>query len=342
MSPENQIYPTPPEPPRLLFASERTARDLGKRADLVRVGRGVYLPQPPRGAPPWKARRQLTLARCAAALRAVPSAIALTHEAAAVVLGLASLRQEPGIRLATPASVSRRPYRFPALSVDGRPAAVVGLTRSLIAPAPGEVAVVSGLRVTTPLRTAMDCAFDLSVRESLPIIDSALRAVCRPDRRTRGATTPVPVAEARAQLAQMVEHQGPRRGAHRARVAVALADPLAESPGESVLRWAVAAAGLPDPVTQRPVAVDGRTYFLDLSLEEFVFDWEFDGLGKTATPEDLRAEKRRELALRRIGWDVQRFEWRELFAPERLARRMLGLVPVGAAAAARPRRDLWL
>ena len=90
MSPENQIYPTPPEPPRLLFASERTARDLGKRADLVRVGRGVYLPQPPRGAPPWKARRQLTLARCAAALRAVPSAIALTHEAAAVVLGLAS------------------------------------------------------------------------------------------------------------------------------------------------------------------------------------------------------------------------------------------------------------
>ena len=207
---------------------------------------------------------------------------------------------------------------------------------------PDEVAVVSGLRVTTPLRTAMDCAFDLSVRESLPIIDSALRAVCQPDRRTRGATTPVPVAEARARLAQMVERQGPRRGVRRARAAVALADPLAESPGESVLRWAVAAAGLPDPVTQRPVAVDGRTYFLDLGLEEFVFDWEFDGLGKTATPEDLRAEKRRELALRRIGWDVQRFEWRELFAPERLVRRMLGLVPVGAAAAARPRRDLWL
>ena len=44
--------------------------------------------------------------------------------------------------------VSHRPYRFPALSVDGRPAAAVGLTRSLIAPAPGEVAVVSGLRVT--------------------------------------------------------------------------------------------------------------------------------------------------------------------------------------------------
>ena len=182
MSPENQIYPTPPEPPRLLFASERTARDLGKRADLVRVGRGVYLPQPPRGAPPWKARRQLTLARCAAALRAVPSAIALTHEAAAVVLGLASLRQEPGIRLATPASVSRRPYRFPALSVDGRPAAVVGLTRSLIAPMPDEVAVVSGLRVTTPLRTAMDCAFDLPAREAICIVDSAVRSLARPSR----------------------------------------------------------------------------------------------------------------------------------------------------------------
>ena len=91
MSFENQIYLTPPEPPRLLIASERTARDLGKRADLVRVGRGAYLPRPPRGAPPWKVRRQLTLARCAATLCAVPSAIALTHEVAAAVFGLTML-----------------------------------------------------------------------------------------------------------------------------------------------------------------------------------------------------------------------------------------------------------
>ena len=58
MSPENQIYPTPPEPPRLLFASERTARDLGKRADLVRVGRG----DGPR-APPTP-RRALRTRKC--------------------------------------------------------------------------------------------------------------------------------------------------------------------------------------------------------------------------------------------------------------------------------------
>ena len=61
----------------------------------------------------------------------------------------------------------------------------MSLRRSLVAPAESEIHVVSGLLVTTPLRTALDCAFDLPVRESLPVIDAALRLVRRPDRFTR-------------------------------------------------------------------------------------------------------------------------------------------------------------
>jgi len=96
-------------------------------------------------------------------------------------------------------------------------------------------------------------------------------------------------------------------------------------------------------VTQlRWVDEDGREYYLDLGYGTFMINMEFDGYGKLATPEDLRAEKRREMALRRGGWDVHRFEWRELFAPERLVRRVTGLFPPEAVCAARHRRDLWL
>lgn len=297
--------------------------------------------------PVWRVKELATLARCEAVLRAVPSALSLTHEAAAVVQGLAVLEAEPDIRVAVPSPHSRMSLPLPRLSYgspDGpRPGRQARLRRSLVAPGEEEIHVVSGLLVTTPLRTALDCAFDLPVRESLPVVDAALRLVCRPDRFTRRCNGEMTLEAARARLARMVEEQGGRNGKRRARVAVALADPFAEWPGESVLRWAVAAAGLPDPVTQlRWVDADGHEYYLDLGFEAFLLDLEFDGYGKLVTPEDLRAEKRREMVLRRAGWDVGRVEWRELFTPEHLVRRVTGLFPAGAVRMARRRRGLWL
>lgn len=296
----------------------------------------------PPGTPAWRVKELVTLARCEAVLRAVPSALSLTHEAAAVVQGLAALEAEPDIRVAVPSTRSRMslPLHPPVLRVVGpaSPRSRVSLRRSLVAPAESEIHVVSGLLVTTPLRTALDCAFDLPVRESLPVIDAALRLVCRPDRFTRRCNGEMTLDTARARLVRMVEEQGGRNGKRRARVAVTLADPFAESPGESVLRWTVAVAGLPDPVTQlRWVDVEGHEYYLDLGFETFLVDLEFDGYGKLATPEDLRAEKRREMALRRAGWDVGRTEWKELFSPERLVRRATELIPTrGAADGAAP------
>lgn len=342
-----QRYPTPPEPPTVVFAADRSGQDLGGRHDLVRVGRGAYMVRTPPGTPAWRVKELVTLARCEAVLRAVPSALSLTHEAVAVLQGLAALEAEPDIRVAVPSTRSRMSLPLPRLSYGSsdrpRPGRRVSLRRSLVAPAESEIHVVSGLLVTTPLRTALDCAFDLPVRESLPVIDAALRLVCRPDRFTRRCNGEMTLDTARARLVRMVEEQGGRNGKRRARVAVALADPFAESPGESVLRWTVAVAGLPDPVTQlRWVDAEGHEYYLDLGFETFLVDLEFDGYGKLATPEDLRAEKRREMALRRAGWDVGRTEWKELFSPERLVRRATELFPPGALRTARRRRDLWL
>ena len=342
-----QRYPVPPEPPQVVFTADRNDRDLAGRGDLIRVGRGAYMVRAPAGTPLWRLREMVTLARCEAALRTYPSALALTHEAAAVVQGLSPIEQEPGIRVAVETNRSRTTRPLPSVTY-GRPGSApaarpVSVTRSLVAPRGGEIVVVSGLRVTTPLRTAVDCAFDLPVRESLPIIDAALRLVCRPDRFTRRCSGEMDLVQARAGLVGMVEEQGQRNGKRRARAAVALADPFAESPGESVLRWAAAAAGLPEPVTQlRWVDEDGHVYYLDLGFVEEAVDLEFDGYGKLVTVEDLRAEKAREMALRRGGWTVGRTEWRELFTPERLVRRIADFFPPAVVGRVRRRRDLWL
>ena len=342
-----QRYPVPPEPPQVVFTADRNDRDLAGRDNLIRVSRGAYMVRAPAGTPLWRLREMVTLARCEAALRAYPSALALTHEAAAVVQGLSPIEQEPGIRIAVGTTRSRTTRPLPSVTY-GRPGSApaarpVSVTRSLVAPREGEIVVVNGLRVTTPLRTAVDCAFDLPVRESLPIIDAALRLVCRPDRFTRRCSGEMDLVQARAGLVGMVEEQGQRNGKRRARAAVALADPFAESPGESVLRWAAAAAGLPEPVTQlRWVDEDGHVYYLDLGFVEEAVDLEFDGYGKLVTVEDLRAEKAREMALRRGGWTVGRTEWRELFTPERLVRRIADFFPPAVVGRVRRRRDLWL
>ena len=214
-----QRYPTPPEPPTVVFAADRSGQDLGGRHDLVRVGRGAYMVRTPPGTPAWRVKELVTLARCEAVLRAVPSALSLTHEAVAVLQGLAALEAEPDIRVAVPSTRSRMSLPLPRLSYGSsdrpRPGRRVSLRRSLVAPAESEIHVVSGLLVTTPLRTALDCAFDLPVRESLPVIDAALRLVCRPDRFTRRCNGEMTLDTARARLVRMVEEQGGRNGKRR-------------------------------------------------------------------------------------------------------------------------------
>lgn len=111
-----QRYPTPPEPPTVVFAADRSGQDLGGRHDLVRVGRGAYMVRTPPGTPAWRVKELVTLARCEAVLRAVPSTLSLTHEAAAVVQGLAALEAEPDIRVAVPSTRSRMSLPLPRLS----------------------------------------------------------------------------------------------------------------------------------------------------------------------------------------------------------------------------------
>ena len=79
--------PTPPEPPTVVCAADRSGQDLGGRHDLVRVGRGAYMVRTPPGTPAWRVKELVTLARCEAVLRAVLSALSLLHDAAPLSRG---------------------------------------------------------------------------------------------------------------------------------------------------------------------------------------------------------------------------------------------------------------
>ncbi|NMM23103.1 MAG: hypothetical protein HHJ11_06345 [Phycicoccus sp.] len=128
------------------------------------------------------------------------------------------------------------------------------------------------------------------------------------------------------EIALRIARLGPGRA--DARTAVDLADGLAESPGESWARVLFVSLGLPTVEPQVEIRDErgkfvGRVDFLFRAQRTIV---EFDGLVKYACADGRQAlidEKRREDALRSLGYQVVRLTWRDLHNPalvERLIR----------------------
>lgn len=126
----------------------------------------------------------------------------------------------------------------------GRPATVIDTnrrrTRGLQVWADGiepeEICRVDGIRVTTPVRTAVDLARRYPVGVAVAAIDALARA-------TRTSVNDIMAA---------TDRPG-RHGMPRAREAIQLVDPGAESPRETWLRLVIVRAGFPRPETQVPV-----------------------------------------------------------------------------------------
>jgi hypothetical protein len=136
---------------------------------------------------------------------------------------------------------------------------VDGGTRDL---APGDVMTIHGLRVTTPLRTALDLGCHLRRRDALAALDQFMH-IHRLSRAelTRGA---------------LVFFR--RRGVVQLRGLIPLADPRAESPRESWTRLEIIDAGLPCPELQHWIEIDGvPTYRLDLAYPRLRVAVEYDG-----------------------------------------------------------------
>lgn len=327
-------YPQPPSLPLVV----RADRPPTAMAHPVRLMRGVYTDHDLASVKPWEARRELSLARCVAASLRVPSAKCLSHESAALIHGLVVRAQEPDISLVVRARPKHTVQPVPSVSVGRQD---VRIRRRFLTVEEEDITVVGGLAVTTLLRTALDCAFDLPARESVCVVDSALRALARPERYRR-ATSEQRVAEVGRALRRAVEAQPGRRGMRRARAVVAMASAWAESPGESVLRWFVTALGLAVPVPQVPVELEDSPdlFFPDLAWPSARTYLEFDGELKYRDERSLWREKRRRDLLARMGWRGLHVTWADLRDERGLRMRLLELVP-SEAGTLRPVADLW-
>ena len=147
---------------------------------------------------------------------------------------------------------------------------------------------LNGVRLTTPLRTALDLACNVHRATALGALDSFAR---------------LHGVHQDALLAGQVRFKG-RRGVVQARELVLLMDPRAESERESRLRLAIIDAGLPCPTLQHEVVIEGYLFRLDLAYSAHRVAIEYDGEEHHSSEEQrLHDEHRREL-LRADGWVV--------------------------------------
>lgn len=211
----------------------------------------------------------------------------ISHESAAVLHGLALWKPD-----LTRVHVTRD------RSGGGRRTA----SRHLhVAPLPAdERSEVDGVPCTSLARTVVDLACTLDFDEAVIAGDCAAARD----------------AEFGSALLCCLDESGPRRGIAAARRVAAFLDGRSESPGESLSRIRMHQAGMPAPTLQKEIRTpDGQFVArVDFLWEDEGVVGEFDGMGKydEGGVEALRNEKRREDALRDLGFEVVRWTWPEL------------------------------
>jgi very-short-patch-repair endonuclease len=162
-----------------------------------------------------------------------------------------------------------------------------GRTRDL---RPHDVMTLGGVLVTTPLRTALDVGCGLGRHRAIGALDRFMRV--------HGLT--------HEQMQRELPRYFRRRGVVQLRQLVPLADPRAESMRESWLRIDLRDAGLPPPVVQHWIVIDGvPTYRLDLAYPKHKVAVEYDGEDfHRRTEEQKQHDRERRAWLRAHGWVV--------------------------------------
>lgn len=247
-------------------------RTATKQGRVVRLRRGVYGLGLPDGIEHLRA--------AAVSLRAVVS-----HDSAALLWGL-ELAHQPTPAISVPRNRGRARYRG------------VQVHRRTV----DETEVRDGMRVTTVLRTVLDCAATLTLEDAVVVAESALR---------QGLVTLEELREAATRV------RG--RQAKRVRRVVALADPASGSVLETLLRILLVCAGLAPDLTQftvrdwrgRRIA---RVDFVYLKARLIV---EADGFEFHRERADYRKDRRRANAFCLADWGLLRFSYEDVrFFPD--------------------------
>lgn len=277
---------------------------LSRASQLIRLRRGVYA-WPDASADPAatplsgaEEHRRLVLAT----LPLVAPDAVVSHLSAAVLHGLPVWTDRlTHVQVTRPGATSgsRRGY----LHVH-----VADLDRS-------EVTRLQGTALTSLPRTIADLGRSLTFEQAVAAGDAALRS---------GMDVGV--------LAAGLNRARGRRGVAAARRVARFLDGRSESPGESLSRVLFHRMGLPPPTLQYDVFDDagflvGRSDFCwetERTLGEFDGKVKYGPLVKPgeSSADVLYREKRREDALRDLGWQVVRWSWADLRHEQELAERL--------------------
>jgi predicted transcriptional regulator of viral defense system len=279
------------------WSDEELAR-FARAGQLSRVRRGAYVD----GQLPTTtaARHALLIAATVGTLRR-PAVI--SHQSAAVLLGL-PLWDAPLDRV----HITRTP---PASSQ------VAGPLRCHVARLrDDEVTLVGGFQVTDVSRTVLDLARSLPFEAGVVTVDAALHEglIAREFLEKR-----------------LFDIAGTRGSRHAARV-VRFADERSASVGESRSRVALRDLGLSPSALQFEIRTPTGAFVArtDFAWEEEGVVGEFDGrikYGRLLRPgqdagDAVFEEKRREDAVRDLGWEVVRWTWGDLSVPARISERV--------------------
>lgn len=179
---------------------------------------------------------------------------------------------------------------------DGVPRRRPGLAVRQLALLADEVTALRGWLVTTPIRTAFDCARWLPVVDAVVVVDALVHAdlVCIDDLLTFAKT-----------------HPGVR-WVRKVTKICSLAAVGAESPMETRLRLVLVLGGLPKPEPQIVVRTPSGVFVarVDMGYEALKVAVEYDGAWHW---QQRRKDDRRRDALRKLGWTVLVFSAEDVY-----------------------------
>jgi predicted transcriptional regulator of viral defense system len=264
-------------------------RTLVKGGVLEQVCRGAYARADLAARARAAGERTERMLSIAAAIAVAGEPLVASHHDAAVVHGLDLLERPPTGKL-----MVCRPLGAPG-SRTARP----GVVMHTAALPEAHVRYRDGIPVTSVARTVVDLSRTLPFRSGVVVADSALHGY----------------QVGKGELERVVRDCARWPNISRARRVVAFSDALAESPFESIARVAFHDAGLPPPMLQVWImAPDHPIGRVDFLWDQHATIAEADGALKYADPDRARQQLKRDAELRRAGYEVVHFGWRDLAA----------------------------
>lgn len=252
-----------------------------RRKDVINVGRGLYRPTG------W----DFDLEGAARALSAASPGAWISHVTAA---RLRCQVLPPWLADSSELHLSK-PRSLPSVRRKG----VFGHT---VLAREDEIELVDGIRLSTRSRTWLDVARILPLHDLVSMGDQLIR-IPRAD--FEGRAQPYDTI---AGLRALVARHPNLQGIVRAREALDLMRVGADSAPESLLRLAIADAGLPEPELQVPLrAGDARSPSADLGYRHRRLAIQYDGEYHLGDAQIL-SDRRRDKAFESAGWTVLIFD----------------------------------